>query len=59
MIEENIILSPISEKEYKHNIELLQKQEPQLTIDQVEYLEMVRDFHQYQTWVWIQDQYYG
>jgi hypothetical protein len=53
MIEENIILSPISEKEYKHNIEILQKQEPQLTIDQVEYLEMVRDFHQYQTWVWI------
>ena len=49
----DIILHPKDEIEYLNNIRILQEQEPRLTIDEVEYLEMVRDFHQYDTWVWI------
>lgn len=48
-----MIKNPKDEIEYLNNIRILQEQEPGLTIDQVEYLEMVRDFHQYDTWVWI------
>ena len=46
-----MIKNPVDEIEYLNNIRILQEQESHLTMEDVEYLEMVRDHHQYDTWI--------